>query len=72
MKSGEAYRLGNRYPDVLFIDSAASGLRYAVDGERRGLVIAGQAGKTGLNLSQVRALHKELGEIMRVYLDENQ
>lgn len=67
MSDLEAYRLENKLPGVLVIDSAAAGLRYAVDEERRGLMIAGQVGKTGLNLSQARTLQRELGEILRVY-----
>lgn len=59
----EAYRLENKYP-VRAIESEASGLKYLVDDDRRGLVIAGQVGMTGLSMRQAKALVRELPGIL--------
>lgn len=59
----EAYRLENKYP-VRAIESEARGLKYLVDDDRKGLVIAGQEGMTGLSLRQAEALCRELPGIL--------
>lgn len=59
----EAYRLENKYP-VRVIESEARGLKYLVDDDRRGLIISGQAGMTGLSLRQAKALAVELPGVL--------
>lgn len=59
----EAYRLENKYP-VRAIESSARGLKYLVDDDRKGLVIAGQEGMTGLSVRQLQALVRELPDIL--------
>lgn len=60
----EAYRLENKYP-VRAIESSVRGLKYLVDDDRKGLVIAGQEGMTGLSLRQAQAVARELPEILK-------
>lgn len=59
----EAYRLENKYP-VRAIESSVRGLKYLVDDDRKGLVIAGQEGMTGLSLRQAQAVARELPGIL--------
>lgn len=59
----EAYRMENKYP-VRAIESSVRGLKYLVDDDRKGLVIAGQEGMTGLSLRQAQAVARELPEIL--------
>lgn len=66
----EAYRMENKYP-VKVLDSEAPGLRYVLDEDRRGIIISGQKGMTGLRLSQLRALCRELPGILSVYFEGN-
>lgn len=63
MTDQEAYRLENKYP-VRAIESEASGLKYVVDSDGRGIIIAGQRGMTGLSKRQARVLCRELPEIL--------
>lgn len=60
----EAYRMENKYP-VRAIESSVRGLKYLVDDDRKGLVIAGQEGMTGLSLRQAQAVARELPEILK-------
>lgn len=64
MNDLEAYRLENSYP-VRAIQSEANGLKYLVDDDRRGVVVSGMRGKTGLSITQARALCRELPGILR-------
>lgn len=59
----EAYILENKYP-VRAIESEARGLKYLVDDDRKGLMIAGKVGMTGLTLRQVEALCMELPGVL--------
>lgn len=60
----EAYRIENKHP-VYGVQSRENGLKYFYDEERRGIVIAGMRGKTGLDIRQAKALCKELPGILR-------
>ncbi len=60
----EVYRLENKYP-VRGIQSEANGLKYLVDDDRKGVIISGMRGKTGLDIRQAKALCKELPGILR-------
>lgn len=60
----EVYRLENKFP-VRGIQSEANGLKYLVDDDRKGVIISGMRGKTGLDIRQVKALCKELPGILR-------
>lgn len=44
----EAYALENRYPEILAIESGALGLKYLLDNDRKGIVISGMRGMTGV------------------------
>lgn len=59
-----AYALENRHPEVRAIESSARGLKYLVDDDRRGIVISGMRGMTGLDIRQAKALARELPEIL--------
>lgn len=61
----EVYRLENRF-QVRGIDSEAIGLKYLLDDDRKGVIISGMKGKTGLDIRQAKALCKELPGILRV------
>lgn len=63
----EVYALSNRYPELVAIDSEANGLKYILDDDRKGIIISGQKGKTGLSKSQFLALCKEACGIARDY-----
>ena len=60
----EVYRLENKFP-VRGIQSEANGLKYLVDDDRKGVIISGMRGKTGLDIRQAKALCKELPGILR-------
>ena len=60
----EVYRLENKFP-VRGIQSEADGLKYIVDDDRKGVIISGVRGKTGLDIRQAKALCKELPGILR-------
>lgn len=60
----EVYRLENKFP-VRGIQSDANGLKYLVDDDRKGVIISGMRGKTGLDIRQAKALCKELPGILR-------
>jgi len=62
----EAYRLEKRHP-VKAIESRASGLKYLIDGEAKGVIISGQKGMTGLSLRQLKALRDEIPGILEEY-----
>lgn len=64
MKSLEAWRIERDY-HVRGIESESAGLYYFLDDDRKGVVIAGMQGKTGLSVSQAKALVRELPEILR-------
>ena len=64
MNDLEAYRLENKFP-VRGIQSEADGLKYLVDDDRKGVIISGMRGKTGLDIRQAKALCKELPGILR-------
>lgn len=59
----EALALENRY-QVQGIDSKANGLKDIIDGERRGILVCGRMGMTGLTLSQARTMARELPGIL--------
>ena len=60
----EVYRLEHKFP-VRGIQSEADGLKYLVDDDRKGVIISGMRGKTGLDIRQAKALCKELPGILR-------
>lgn len=60
----EVYRLENKFP-VRGIQSEANGLKYLVDDDRKGVIISGMRGKTGLDIRQAKALCRELPGILR-------
>lgn len=59
------YALENKY-GVRGIESGATGLKYIMDGERRGLIIAGQLGLTGLTIRQLKALRDDLPGLLEM------
>lgn len=63
MNDLEAYRLENKFP-VRGIQSEANGLKYLVDDDRKGVIISGMRGKTGLDIRQAKALCRELPGIL--------
>ena len=67
MTDNESLRMERAYP-VRAIESEARGLKYIVDDDRRGLIIAGQEGKTGLSRRQAKALCREPPGLLRDYL----
>lgn len=67
MTDNEAWRLERIYP-VLTIDSKAPGLVYIVDSDKRGVIISGLKGMTGLSRRQAEVLCRELPEILEDYL----
>lgn len=67
MQDMEAYRIENAF-SVRAIDSSCRGLKYFVDNDRRGIVIAGDRGMVGLTLKQAGALAEELPAIIETQL----
>ncbi len=65
MRDYEAYKLENRCPGVRSISSDDEDLKYFVDSEERGVVIAGIKGRAGLTVKQAKAVCRELPEILR-------
>ncbi|MGI6096373.1 MAG: hypothetical protein ACOYBL_13355 [Lachnospiraceae bacterium] len=65
MKDHESLRLGTKFP-VFPIDSAAPELVYLIDEDRKGIVISGLKGKTGLTIKQAIAVCLELPGILEV------
>lgn len=61
----QIYALENKY-GVRGIESGAAGLKYIMDSERRGLIIAGQLGMTGLSLRQLKALQADLPGLLEM------
>lgn len=59
----EAYRLENKYP-VRAVQSEANGLKYLVDDDRKGVIVSGMKGMTGLSIRQAKALCRELPGIL--------
>lgn len=59
----EAYRLENKYP-VRAVQSEENGLKYLVDDDRKGVIISGMKGMTGLSIRQAKALCRELPGIL--------
>lgn len=70
MNDLEIYALEKRLP-VQGIESGAAGLKYIMDSERRGLVIAGQRGMTGLSLRQLKALQADLPGLLEMLGDKH-
>ena len=63
----EVYALSNRCPEIMAIDSEANGLKYILDNDRKGIIISGQKGKTGLSKTQFIALCREVCGIASQY-----
>lgn len=63
----EVYALSNRYPEIMAIESEANGLKYLLDSDRKGIIISGQKGKTGLSKTQFIALCREVCGIASQY-----
>lgn len=63
----EVYALSNRYPEIMAIESEANGLKYILDNDRKGIIISGQKGKTGLSKTQFIALCREVCGIASQY-----
>ena len=59
----EVYRLENKFP-VRGIQSEANGLKYLVDDDRKGVIISGMKGMTGLSIRQAKSLCRELPGIL--------
>ena len=70
MNDLEIYALEKRLP-VQGIESRAAGLKYIMDSERRGLVIAGQRGMTGLSIRQLKALQADLPGLLEMLGDKH-
>lgn len=65
MKDAEAYRLENKYPGLIAIDSVDPDLKYFYQaGEKQGIAIAGCIGKVGLTIDQAKLLLAELPGIL--------
>lgn len=63
----EVYALSNRHPEIMAIESEANGLKYILDNDRKGIIISGQKGKTGLSKTQFIALCREVCGIASQY-----
>lgn len=63
----EVYALSNRYPEIMAIESEANGLKYILDNDRKGIIISGQKGKTGLSKTQFIALCRDVCGIASQY-----
>lgn len=66
MRDIKAYRTENKFTEygVKCIDSDEEGLVYIVDGERKGVIVAGERGMTVLTTAQAKALANELSDII--------
>lgn len=61
----QIYALENKY-GVRGIEGGAAGLKYIMDDERRGLIIAGRVGLTGLTIRQLKALRDDLPGLLEM------
>lgn len=67
MKEVAAYRLENKYPGVIVINSEDPDLKYIYHtGEKQGVAIAGYKGIAGLTINQAKALLEELPGVLRM------